>query len=178
MCNNMNASVRHGNGRSEAAANAYIIGSAANSVALLRFCSALLCFCNCRISFRALAMQECGCAPTRTTTMTVCVSQFLPPRPPIKAGTVLLSLFISTIVKSTTILAGDLLQPSNLSTKRPRPSHRADPPYDKDACPNQSHWIFFGVLVGLGTGILVLWLLNCFHLPARDTEERSNNSVT
>lgn len=33
-------------------------------------------------------------------------------------------------------------------------------------CPDQTQWIFCGVLVGLVIGIAFLWTINCFNLPA------------
>lgn len=36
---------------------------------------------------------------------------------------------------------------------------------DQADCPDQAHWIFIGVVVGLILGLFVLWLLNCFRLP-------------
>lgn len=41
-----------------------------------------------------------------------------------------------------------------------------------DNCPDQAHWIFIGVIVGLSSGIFLLYLLNCFRLTP---EPASNN---
>lgn len=42
-----------------------------------------------------------------------------------------------------------------------------------DDCPNQAHWIFIGVLVGLISGILLLWAFNCFRMT---TQPASSNA--
>lgn len=34
-------------------------------------------------------------------------------------------------------------------------------------CPDQALWIFVGVLVGLVSGTVILWLLNCFRIPTQ-----------
>lgn len=85
--------------------------------------------------------------------------------------------FLVSLVDLTAATTGPLQAVEISPQTEPIRNKRTNPPYDKDACPDQSHWIFIGVLVGLGTGIFILWLLNCFHLPPRDTEERSTKSI-
>lgn len=87
---------------------------------------------------------------------------------------ILFGLLLSLVIPTTT---DELYQASALPNQKVISAKRTDPPYDKDNCTDQSPYIFIGVLVGLGTGILVLWLLNCFNLPARETEERSIKTI-
>jgi len=43
-------------------------------------------------------------------------------------------------------------------------------------CPDQSHWIFIGVLCGLVIGIAILWFFNCFRLSGVADEQVKSTS--
>lgn len=62
---------------------------------------------------------------------------------------------------------GTSLPPNQLGQNPTSPFNRTD-------CPDQSHWIFTGVLAGLVIGLVVLWLFNCFKLTPADEEPQSN----
>lgn len=56
----------------------------------------------------------------------------------------------------------------------PLSENNKDNPID---CPDQAHWIFLGILIGLATALFILWLLNCFHFPLNTEVIRSNTQL-
>lgn len=47
---------------------------------------------------------------------------------------------------------------------------------DNISCPDQSHWIFIGIICGLAIGLFLLWLFNCFHVKTTVTQSRSDEN--
>lgn len=79
-------------------------------------------------------------------------------------ATTLAALIIDSTAKETDTLVSNYTEGTRTKSQSK----------DNINCPDQSHWIFIGVLVGLAIGLLLLWLFNCFHVANTVTETPSD----
>lgn len=64
---------------------------------------------------------------------------------------------------------------SNQTSETQNLTNRQTSDQDND-CPDQAHWIFIGVLVGLVIGAFLLWLFNCFKISTTVVTEFQSTS--